>query len=149
MRFDRKIFLNLGDAKWFYIGRALHIISWMRHVLLIARRILVSRLGGTLFSQARKLMMIIIINLLMTANFNTWSGSWEIEWLLSLAKWRNVRLVIHAHCCPASIVTILKILIFRSRILPLVAFWSLDIGAWHLAVLWFEWSLHFAASLRI
>ena len=149
MRFDRKIFFNLADAKWFYICSALNIVSWMWNVLLVARRILVSCLGGTLFSQAWKLVIIIIIPLWMTANFNTWSSRWEIKSLHFLTKWRNVRMVVHAHCCPTFVVTILKIFIFESRILPLVAFWSLDIRAWHLAVLWFEHTLHFAAHLRI
>lgn len=55
MRFDCEIFLNLGfrrfkgNTKWIYISGALDIVSWMRQVLLITRRILMSCLSSTLF----------------------------------------------------------------------------------------------------
>ena len=54
MRFDSEIFFDLGfsfkgNTEWIYISGALNIVSWMRQVLLITRRILMSCLSSTLF----------------------------------------------------------------------------------------------------
>lgn len=95
------------------------------------------------------MVIIKIITISITANFKTCSSGWEIESLHFLTKRWNVRKVVHAHCCPTFVVTILKIFIFETRIFTLVATWSLDISTWNMTILWFQHTQNFGGDLGI